>query len=166
MSTRIRVATAADIDILLDSYLAAANWNGETRQTREDAHASKYVVGWPKAGDFGVVAEDDDERGIGSAWCRFFSRGDAAYGFVREDVPELTIGVVSTARGNLVGTRLLDALLNLARERNCAAVSLSVEDGNPARRLYERSGFVKVGRNGGSDTLLLTFSAEHAAQTR
>lgn len=37
------------------------------------------------------------------------------------------------------------------------AISLSVEDGNRARVLYERLGFVKVGRNGGSDTLLLEF---------
>jgi len=30
-----------------------------------------------------------------------------------------------------------------------------VEDGNRARALYERLGFRKIGRNGGSDTLLL-----------
>ena len=81
------------------------------------------------------------------------------YGFFREDIPEPTIGVASGARGNQIGTRLLDALMNLARERDCNGVSLSVEDGNPARRLYERSGFIKVGRNGNSDTLLLEFSA-------
>lgn len=36
-------------------------------------------------------------------------------------------------------------------------MSLSVEDGNAAARgLYERHGFVVVGRNGGSDTMLRT----------
>jgi ribosomal protein S18 acetylase RimI-like enzyme len=34
-------------------------------------------------------------------------------------------------------------------------VSLSVEDGNRARRLYERAGFVVVGRSGTSDTMLV-----------
>ncbi|MCQ9166149.1 GNAT family N-acetyltransferase [Arthrobacter sp. STN4] len=159
MTTMIRVATAADTDTLLDSLLEAANWNGEVRNSRDDIRSSKYVVGWPANGDFGVIAEDGEGNGLGSAWCRFFAEENAGYGFVREDIPELTIGVASGARGNQIGTRLLDALMNLARERGCNAVSLSVEDGNPARRLYKRSGFIKVGRNGNSDTLLLEFSA-------
>lgn len=127
MTTMIRVATAADTDTLLNSLLEAANWNGEPRKSRDDIRSSKYVVGWPANGDFGVIAEDGEGNGLGSAWCRFFAEENAGYGFVRE--------------------------------RGCNAVSLSVEDGNPARRLYERSGFIKVGRNGNSDTLLLEFSA-------
>jgi ribosomal protein S18 acetylase RimI-like enzyme len=48
--------------------------------------------------------------------------------------------------------------VRLAREAGHRAVSLSVEDGNDrARGMYERRGFVPVGRVGGSDTLLLTF---------
>ncbi|HEY8311468.1 MAG TPA: GNAT family N-acetyltransferase [Gemmatimonadaceae bacterium] len=116
--------------------------------------ASKYVAGWPRATDFGVVAEDERHLPLGAAWCRFFEEHDSGYGFVASDVPELTIGVASDARGQGVGTALMQALLVLADDRGCRAVSLSVEDGNEARRLYERTGFVVVGRNGGSDTLL------------
>ena len=74
--------------------------------------------------------------------------------FVAEGIPELTIGVAERARGTGVGSALLAALLDMADERGCGATSLSVEDGNAARRLYERAGFAVVGRNGGSDTLL------------
>jgi ribosomal protein S18 acetylase RimI-like enzyme len=42
-----------------------------------------------------------------------------------------------------------------ARDRGLSAVSLSVEDENPARELYSRCGFVVVGRNGNSDTMRL-----------
>ena len=48
-----------------------------------------------------------------------------------------------------------DGLLAEAAARSIPAISLSVEDGNRARALYERLGFRKIGRNGGSDTLLL-----------
>jgi hypothetical protein len=34
------------------------------------------------------------------------------------------------------------------------AVSLSVSDGNPARRLYERAGFVAVATTGDSTTMV------------
>ena len=48
----------------------------------------------------------------------------------------------------------MTAVVDLARRRRLAGLSLSVEDGNPARRLYERFGFEVVGRTGGSDTML------------
>ncbi len=159
MNATIRVATAADTEILLDACLEAYNWNGETRHTRQEISESKYVAGWPEATDFGVVADDEAGTAIGAAWGRLFAEDDAGYGFVDERTPELTIGVAPSARGAGVGSRLLEALLDLAAERGCAALSLSVEDGNAARRLYERYGFARVGRNGGSDTLLLRLPA-------
>lgn len=55
------------------------------------------------------------------------------------------IAVRAEARGQGVGTRLLDAVTAVAREHRCLWVSLGVADTNPdARRLYERAGFVAV----------------------
>ena len=62
------------------------------------------------------------------------------------------------SRGRGVGTALLAAAVEEAWRRGLPALSLSVEDGNPARRLYERCGFTVVGRSGDSDTMLLDLS--------
>lgn len=52
------------------------------------------------------------------------------------------IMVHETARGQGVGTRLLDAVKQEARLRGCRSVRLDVIDTNPrARALYEREGF-------------------------
>lgn len=150
----IRDAGQNDVAILLDALHAAANWNGMNRKSSDELKTSKYVENWQRSDDFGVVALDGNERGVGAAWFRFLPEQDPGYGFVAEGIPELTIGVAEQARGAGIGTALLTALLGRADERICEATSLSVEDGNPARRLYERAGFVVVGRNGGSDTLL------------
>lgn len=160
---RIREAGDADPPILVDAVFEAANWSGEVRFTREEILAdpafSHYVSGWLRPGDFGVVAETHDGAAlgaaVGAAWCRAFSADEPGYGFVAEDVPELSIGVLPEYRGRGVGEALLQALMSRARADGLRAISLSVEDGNRARSLYERLGFVKVGRNGGSDTLLL-----------
>jgi ribosomal protein S18 acetylase RimI-like enzyme len=159
MSATIRVATAADTGILLDACLEAYNWNGDARHTRAEISESKYVAGWPEPSDFGVVAHDEAGTALGAAWGRLFAADDAGYGFVDEQTPELTIGVAPSARGVGVGSRLLEALIDLAAESGFTALSLSVEDGNAARRLYERHGFAQVGRSGGSDTLLLKILA-------
>ncbi|WP_281858820.1 GNAT family N-acetyltransferase, partial [Litoreibacter halocynthiae] len=50
------------------------------------------------------------------------------------------------ARGKGVGTALLDAIIEQARDAGCHDVRLDVIDTNPrARALYERQGFVASG---------------------
>lgn len=57
------------------------------------------------------------------------------------------IFVSSDARGQGVGTALLDAICNEARTRNYPSVRLDVIDTNPrAHALYERYGFKEVGQ--------------------
>lgn len=54
--------------------------------------------------------------------------------------------VAPQARGRGVGTQLLLAVAERAREEGRAEVRLDVVDGNRARALYEREGFRAVGR--------------------
>jgi ribosomal protein S18 acetylase RimI-like enzyme len=159
----VRAATRTDLAFLEAILVEAANWDGARPTTlasvRADPKAWRYLQGWQRPTDFGVVALDGGAL-IGAVWARFLSGADAGYGYVGDAIPELTIGVTSNARGLGVGRLLLDSILDSARQRGLEAVSLSVEDGNTrARLLYERVGFVPVGRNGGSDTMLIEFAA-------
>jgi len=112
-----------------------------------------YVTGWPRPGDMGIVAEDGPP--VGAAWLRLLPEQDPGYGFVDEETPELSIGVVPTQRGRGIGLLLLEALIEAARAQRYQALSLSVEPDNPARRLYERHGFQVTGTVDGSLTMLL-----------
>jgi hypothetical protein len=94
----IREATAKDLSILAAAGLEAMNWGGEAYLTYDQfmstPELSRYLEGWPRAGDFGVVAETVNGISVGAAWCRIFAVEDAGYGFVAPEVPELTIGVL------------------------------------------------------------------------
>jgi ribosomal protein S18 acetylase RimI-like enzyme len=153
----VRAATAADLPFLRTMLYEAATWRPESQPPVEavltDPHAARYVSGWGRPGDAGVIAEDD--RPLGAAWFRLFSAEEPGYGFVAADVPELSIGVAPAARGRGIGTQLLEALVEVARADGQRAISLSVEPDNPARRLYERTGFVRVANDGGAWTMLL-----------
>ncbi|MGV8978956.1 MAG: GNAT family N-acetyltransferase [Cellulomonas sp.] len=101
---------------------------------------------------------DPDGAPWGAAWARTFPPDDPGYGYVAEDVPELGMAVLPAWRGRGVGRALLGAVLDQARTLGRPAMSLSVEDGNDvARALYVRRGFRVVGREGSSDTMLLTW---------
>jgi ribosomal-protein-alanine N-acetyltransferase len=59
----------------------------------------------------------------------------------------LNIAVHPDWRGRSIGAALLDALLDRCRSRGAASMMLDVRESNtPARTLYERRGFVTVGR--------------------
>ncbi|MBM2616583.1 GNAT family N-acetyltransferase [Actinoplanes sp. LDG1-06] len=153
----IREATAADLPFLELIVLEAYNWSGPRFTldwVRADPMAQRYLDGFPGPGDLGVVAAVDGHD-VGAVWGRALPADRAGYGFVAPDIPELTAGVVPCARGRGIASALLSALIDLARQGGRPGLSLSVEDGNAARRLYERAGFVVTGREGNSDTMLL-----------
>ena len=158
---RVRPATADDADVLGRMVREAAYWRpGRERPSVDvvlaDPAVGHYVEGFPRPGDDGVVAVDDDGSPIGAAWWRTFAADDPGYGFVDEATPEMAIGVEAAWRGRGVGEALLRALHDAARAAGLARLSLSVERDNPAKRLYERLGYVEVGGNAGAATMVVT----------
>lgn len=160
----VRDAATEDAEFLLDMLLEAVNWAGEEKLSRKqllrDRTLVQYVAGWQREGDLGVVAVDLDGPGglqipVGAAWLRHFSRTAPGHGYVADDVPEVSIGVVAGQRRRGIGRGLLRALLIRARDAGLRAVSLSVEPGNPAVPLYESTGFAVVGTEGEARTMLL-----------
>ena len=121
---------------------------------RADPELARYVEGFGRPGDFGVVAHDEG-RPLGAAWCRLFPRDAPGYGFVDETTPELSIAVFAGQRGRGIGTALVEALKREAENRRFLRLSLSVEHDNPAAALYRRQGFQQVGSSQGASTLLL-----------
>lgn len=162
----IRPTTPDDVPFLWDMLWEAAAVSPEMRARGKEAALTrpenrKYLAGWGRPGDAGVVAIDQTGQRLGAAWYRRFPVDAPGYGFISPDIPEISIGVVPEARGRGVGGALLEALLALACARGERALSLSVERQNPARALYERHGFRDDGLfdpNDGSVTMIVTFA--------
>jgi len=130
------------------------NWSGPrftVAQVDADPHLAAYHRTPP---EFGVVSTADGEP-TGVVWVTRFPAEAPGYGFVRADVPELSVCVLPGYRGAGLGAMLVGAAVAEARRRSLPALSLSVEDGNPARRLYERLGFRPAAVAAEPGTLLL-----------
>ncbi len=153
------MATEGDVAYLRDEVLvAAADPTGAraVADLRADDHVARYVDGWGRPGDLGVVAWTGGQR-TGAAWVRLMGPDRPGYGFVDEATPELTVGVGAAHRGGGLGRSLVAGVLDLAAVHGHPRVSLSVADAlNPvAVGLYRSLGFREVGRDpGGSLTMV------------
>ncbi len=111
---------------------------------------ARYITDFgQRAGDLGVLACADGEC-VGAAWTRLLH----GYGFIAEDVPELSIALAPEYRGQGIGSRLLEQML-VALRPSFRYVSLSVSEENPAKRLYERFGFQTWSVSAGTATMRL-----------
>ncbi|ASC74152.1 Mycothiol acetyltransferase [Halomicronema hongdechloris C2206] len=136
----MRPLTAGDEPIVWEMLRYAAHES--SLEALQHPLLARYTTGWGRPGDVGYGAWRAATP-IGAAWLRLWSGGDKGFGYIRDDIPELSIGVAPDYRGQGVGTRLLTQLLAAAKGA-FPAVSLSVRGDNPAVRLYSRVGFVPV----------------------
>ncbi|WP_276698438.1 GNAT family N-acetyltransferase [Propionibacterium acidifaciens] len=132
--------------LLERATLGNLNWCGE-RFTVPDLHTTTdfahYTTVDPARGDFGIVATVEDAP-VGVVWAVFLPSDSPGYGFIDDETPEISVWVDAPFRGQGIGRRLIRQMISEARERGLASLSLSVEQGNHAERLYSSEGFVHV----------------------
>jgi GNAT superfamily N-acetyltransferase len=148
---RPRALGPGDVQHVKWALYEAVSWDPERElppfeDTIEHPQLAIYHRGWGRPGDVGVAVELDGAV-VGVAFFRLFREGEHGHGFVDEDTPELGIAVQEEFRGRGLGTLLLDKLAERARAEGIGRLSLSVETENPARRLYERLGYVEISRD-------------------
>ncbi|MCP2031935.1 GNAT superfamily N-acetyltransferase [Okibacterium sp. HSC-33S16] len=149
-SLRLRKARRTDARFLGSMLVEALNWASTRSVARVDALADpaafRYIEGWKRPGDGGMIALDAAGTPIGACWYRLFPEHSPGLGFVAPGVPELTLGVVGVWRAQGVGRELLRGVLVQARQHGFTRISLTVDRANFAARLYAAEDFVPVHR--------------------
>ena len=90
---RYRSAGPEDVTFLATMLGEAAVWRPDkptpsADQVLADPRYSMYLAGWPRPGDFGLIAEQDAP--VGAAWYRTYTEASHGYGLVTEEIPELS----------------------------------------------------------------------------
>ncbi|MEA1902617.1 MAG: GNAT family N-acetyltransferase [Actinomycetota bacterium] len=110
---------------------------------RRDPYLARYVAGWGRPGDSGVIAELEGNV-VGAAWVRLLVGDEQSdISFVDAETPELAVAVLPGLEGQRIGTAMMERLFEVGRGRYPAIV-LTVRKENPAMHLYERLGFETV----------------------
>ncbi len=148
---RFRPLTAADQERLWH-WLHVALWDPPPAGLRpievlQLPGVRVYAEQWGRPGDVGVVARIDGVD-AGACWLRLLPEG-VGLAWVDAGTPQLGIALEPAFQHRGHGEPMLRQTLSAAYEAGYRQVSLTVHPENPARRLYQRCGFVETGmRNG------------------
>ncbi|MCR4865735.1 MAG: GNAT family N-acetyltransferase [Lachnospiraceae bacterium] len=92
--------------------------------------------------DYCLVAEDEGKV-IGAVWTRIMND----YGHIDDKTPSFAISLYREYRGRGIGTKLMQEMLNLLKEKGYKRASLAVQKANYAVRMYKKVGFEIVDEN-------------------
>lgn len=106
-----------------------------------------------KTDDYCLVADLDGEI-VGAVWVRIILGEIKGYGYVDDETPEFAISLFNEYRGQGIGTRLMEEMINYLQNAGYKQTSLSVQKENYAVRLYLKMGF-KIIRENDEDYLML-----------
>ncbi|MBK9036916.1 MAG: GNAT family N-acetyltransferase [Myxococcales bacterium] len=134
--TTVRAATAADLDALLPRTRALNDHEGIAISDATLAAALARLLAEPALGNAWLI-----ERGAATVGYAIVTFGyDLEFGGRDAVLTELWID--PEVRGGGAGAAALEALVPVLRELGVGALHLQVRPENPARHLYERTGFV------------------------
>jgi GNAT superfamily N-acetyltransferase len=157
--TVVRELRGDELGFMHEMLYAALAWRPDVELPPAElvlAHPQVLVFheNWGRPGDVALVAERDG-RAVGLAGYRLFTENAHGEGYVDEDTPELAIAVVDELRGRGIGVMLMEAAHERARGEGLERISLSVDSDNPAKRLYERLGYVDYEPGDGLGRMIL-----------
>ena len=136
-----------ETDLLKDFlYEAIFIPEGVTPPDREIIELPELKIYYEKFGtgraDYCIVA-DDNGRVIGAVWTRIIND----YGHVDDETPSFAISLYKEYRGRGIGTKLMENMLALLKDKGYKKASLAVQKANYAVRMYEKVGFKTVDEN-------------------
>ena len=93
--------------------------------------------------DFGTgkadhcLVADEGDLVVGAVWTRIMND----YGHIDDDTPSFAISLYKEYRGKGIGTKLMEQMLVLLKNKGYNKASLAVQKANYAVRMYEKVGF-------------------------
>jgi ribosomal protein S18 acetylase RimI-like enzyme len=137
-------------------FLPAETKQTLTKALLEHPDIRKYYSGWGRKGDVAFVAcQQHTEMLTGCAWGRLFHSTGKGYGYISDEIPELSIAVDPAFRNRGIGTKLLQMVIEDYTKKGYPKLSLSVHKDNPSLQLYYRMGFKVHSEN--DDSLVMLF---------
>lgn len=133
-------------DFLYEAIFQRDEENPIPRSIIERPEIQVFIQDFGKRDDHCLVAVVDG-RIVGAVWARILVGEVKGFGNIDDFTPEFAISLYKEYRGKGIGKRLMDAMLDLLRDKGYSQASLAVQKDNYAAKMYEKLGFCRVNEN-------------------
>lgn len=123
-------------DFLYEAIFIPGGYEKPSKAIINNKDLRVYIDDFGKSDDNCLVAIIDNKI-IGACWSRIMDD----YGHIDNSIPSLAISLYSEYRGMGIGTKLLNEMLILLKNKKYSRVSLSVQKCNYAFKMYKKAGF-------------------------
>lgn len=114
---------------------------------------SKYYKNWNET-DFGLIIQTNNQN-IGAVWCRYFTKENKGYGYISDDIPELSMAIHKDYQNKGFGSILIKEIYKTAKNKGVKSISISVDKRNKAVNFYLKHGFQIYAEPGTDYTMVI-----------
>lgn len=130
-------------DFLYEAIFIPDGVEPPAREIIEQPELKLYYEGFGTGrADYCIVA-DDEGKVVGAVWTRIMND----YGHIDDETPSFAISLYKEYRGQGIGTKLMEEMLDLLKEKGYERASLAVQKANYAVKMYKNVGFKTVDEN-------------------
>ncbi len=129
-------------DFLYEAIFIPKGMKKPPKSIIEQPELQVYITDFGKENDWCLVAEVT-KKIVGAVWVRIMKD----YGHIDDETPSFAISLYEEYRNLGIGTALMEAMLQLLKEKGYKQASLSVQKANDATRLYRKLGFEVLNEN-------------------
>ncbi len=123
-------------DFLYEAIFVPEDMEKPPKSILERPELQVYIADFGKEDDWCLVAERDGKI-LGAVWARIMND----YGHIDDETPSIAISLYKEYRHGGIGTALMNAMVQLLKEKGYKQASLSVQKANYAVHLYQNVGF-------------------------
>ena len=127
-------------EFLYDAIYLPEGAAAPPREIINQPELAAYITDFGQPDDLCMVAEAYGNI-LGAAWTRILAGKVKGYGNVDDYTPEFAISVKKEFRQQGIGSKLMQEMIVLLKNRGYEKVSLSVNKDNYAYRMYQKLGF-------------------------
>lgn len=133
---------------ILDNFLYEAIFipKGTEKPSREiinNEELQVYVKDFGNYKDDNCIVAELNNKIVGACWTRIMND----YGHIDDNTPSFAISLYEEYRGKGIGTKLMETMLKLLKDKGYKRTSLAVQKDNYAVKMYKKVGFKIIDEN-------------------
>ncbi len=102
-----------------------------------------YVKDFGNYKDDNCIVAELNNKIVGACWTRIMND----YGHIDDNTPSFAISLYEEYRGKGIGTKLMETMLQLLKDKGYKKTSLAVQKNNYAVKMYKKVGFKIIDEN-------------------